>query len=621
MKLIGFLLFSCLLVCHVNSQTTYYVSASNGDDSNSGTTTNPLKTIQACVDKWDGVNQIKCACEGTFTEIVEVSVGGPTESERNVITAWDTDNDNDLTDEIFIIDAENTRNYGIISGSLISGSTNADNVEISYVTIKNIAPPGGDCWSGTRAGFISLQCVNSGGISTGCLNWWIHDSKFDTLTPNCGGQSHHVAIRPSGAPNIIVEDNTFINIAGFVMRYFDHAQNAIIRNNTIHLKNAGIKIWGLDTDNIQVVGNKFLCDGNGYNDESLGCAPSTALNFSNDVQNSVIRNNYFEDCFNSITIGTGSDFGYRSNSNNLIEGNFIKMSSLICNNFTSGIVVDDDPGGVSQISGNYIEVNNLTIRNNYIIYPAGGRSAPGVFITGSYEHSPVNNFEFHNNTISGFDQAITFQGVNATNPLNGITLRNNIYHNIKDQIYRANNVTPVNLTSDYNIISKPEFRWPSTISLTIWRNTTGNDVNSIECDPIFDIGSDEVWRLDFSDNCARDNGTPVASFNNDYDDESRPSGVSWDIGADEYYQNTLGLYDFNLNSINVYTTGSTLRIVGVQNGTASVNVYSILGKNVFEASFQGNGLNDIILPNLKTGIYIVQLESQKGKLNKKIIIQ
>ena len=49
-------------------------------------------------------------------------------------------------------------------------------------------------------------------------------------------------------------------------------------------------------------------------------------------------------------------------------------------------------------------------------------------------------------------------------------------------------------------------------------------------------------------------------------------------------------------------------------------MYNILGKEVFSAAFEGTGMNDIQLPNIKEGIYIINL-TYKGTINKKVIIQ
>lgn len=42
---------------------------------------------------------------------------------------------------------------------------------------------------------------------------------------------------------------------------------------------------------------------------------------------------------------------------------------------------------------------------------------------------------------------------------------------------------------------------------------------------------------------------------------------------------------------------------------------------MFNAAFEGTGVNDIQLPSLAEGLYIVNLSTVNGKTNKKIIIQ
>jgi hypothetical protein len=96
-------------------------------------------------------------------------------------------------------------------------------------------------------------------------------------------------------------------------------------------------------------------------------------------------------------------------------------------------------------------------------------------------------------------------------------------------------------------------------------------------------------------------------------------------GIGRFYLHTsseaLSTDEVNLNNISIYTSESNLRIVGVQNGTAKVSIYNILGKEVLRTLFEGNGLNDVALPSLRTGVYIVQLATETGTLNKKVIIE
>ena len=75
------------------------------------------------------------------------------------------------------------------------------------------------------------------------------------------------------------------------------------------------------------------------------------------------------------------------------------------------------------------------------------------------------------------------------------------------------------------------------------------------------------------------------------------------------------------NNISVYKSSeNNLRIVGVQSGMANIYLYNTIGKQVLEASFMGSGVNDIELPELSRGVYIVKLSTLNGVFNKKIII-
>ena len=85
--------------------------------------------------------------------------------------------------------------------------------------------------------------------------------------------------------------------------------------------------------------------------------------------------------------------------------------------------------------------------------------------------------------------------------------------------------------------------------------------------------------------------------------------------------NALSTEDVALENISIYKSGNNLRIVGLQQGNASVKMFNILGKNVMQTSFNSSGVKNISLPNLATGVYIVQLTTDAGRLNKKIILE
>ena len=85
---------------------------------------------------------------------------------------------------------------------------------------------------------------------------------------------------------------------------------------------------------------------------------------------------------------------------------------------------------------------------------------------------------------------------------------------------------------------------------------------------------------------------------------------------------TLGIDGATLNDmIGIYTpTPEQLRIVGVQSGAASVVLYNTLGKQVLKTAFQGQGANNIALPTLASGVYVIKLTTESGIINRKIIL-
>ncbi|WP_298779893.1 LamG-like jellyroll fold domain-containing protein [uncultured Polaribacter sp.] len=87
-------------------------------------------------------------------------------------------------------------------------------------------------------------------------------------------------------------------------------------------------------------------------------------------------------------------------------------------------------------------------------------------------------------------------------------------------------------------------------------------------------------------------------------------------------QNALTVKDIALENVSIYKTNTnSIRIVGLQNSKTSVKLFNILGKQVLNTSFVANGIKDITLPKLATGVYVVQLQTDKGKLSKKIILE
>jgi hypothetical protein len=97
-------------------------------------------------------------------------------------------------------------------------------------------------------------------------------------------------------------------------------------------------------------------------------------------------------------------------------------------------------------------------------------------------------------------------------------------------------------------------------------------------------------------------------------------------GIGRFYLHTsnsvLSTSDVNLNSVSIFKiNNSNLRVAGLSKGKASISLYNILGKQMMMTTFDAINTNDISLPKLAAGVYIVQLTTEAGKLNKKIILK
>ena len=84
----------------------------------------------------------------------------------------------------------------------------------------------------------------------------------------------------------------------------------------------------------------------------------------------------------------------------------------------------------------------------------------------------------------------------------------------------------------------------------------------------------------------------------------------------------LSTEDVNLTNISTYLSSrNNLRVVGIQQGATQLRMFNILGKQVLSSSFQAKGVNDVTLPSLQQGVYILQIASQNGTINRKIVIE
>lgn len=97
-------------------------------------------------------------------------------------------------------------------------------------------------------------------------------------------------------------------------------------------------------------------------------------------------------------------------------------------------------------------------------------------------------------------------------------------------------------------------------------------------------------------------------------------------GIGRFYLHTsakvLSVNSNNLNSIQIYKlTKNVIKVIGIENKTVTFKLFDILGKQVFETNFKSNLNNDVVLPSLKSAIYFVELQTDNGKISKKIVLE
>jgi hypothetical protein len=97
-------------------------------------------------------------------------------------------------------------------------------------------------------------------------------------------------------------------------------------------------------------------------------------------------------------------------------------------------------------------------------------------------------------------------------------------------------------------------------------------------------------------------------------------------GVGRFYMHTtesaLSTEDVILNSVRIFkTNASTLKITGLPQGKTSFYLYNILGKEMMTTIFTSNGNKEISLSKLASGIYLAKIQTEKGAITKKIILE
>ena len=238
-------------------QLTYYVDTNHPSaaDTNPGSATSPLKTIQAGVNKAVAGTTVYVRA-GVYNEQVEISNSG---------TAGASISIESYPGERAIIDSNFTKRYGIKSGS---SYMRIKGFEIRNVKFAKEPVAGIQFWD-------SSDIVLEDNIVHEIIGDYAHGSTYPSMGINIRGQ------------NITVRNNTVYQIVGSGMStgiMGDVLQKSAIQNNLVYLADKeGIRVICNDHDTLNVVENNITI----HNRAGISvntCRPVT--------QSTIVRNNF-----------------------------------------------------------------------------------------------------------------------------------------------------------------------------------------------------------------------------------------------------------------------------------------------------------------------------------------
>ena len=259
-------------------------------------------------------------------------------------------------------------------------------------------------------------------------------------------------------------------------------------------------------------------------------------------------------------------------------------SDIVANNSIS-LTGDIDPSagagtptmigsGIRISNGNGTDHTNLTLTNNSVYMDLSSSNAPSI--------------RFY--AISGLSTAYFF-GTGGEN-------YNNYYINVANPQVQTGGL---GTTGSGSLASQ-------FATLTDWKTayTVPQDTNSVQGNPNY------VSAIDFHVSGASvniDAGTSIASVTDDIDGDSRPVGVSYDIGADEFVP--LSANEFNLaDGFKAYPNPvNNILNIEFYREFNEVKVFNMLGKEVLIKKVNAN-TTQIDMSVLDTGTYFVKISSE-----------
>lgn len=483
------------------------------------------------------------------TDVAQWGSGGDSyfeyPSDPFMIVGWDADNDGSYpphdTDDTAVLTCDQGGGTYTDQMFLISG----DYIEIAHLKIEKC---GYNNDSGGNAGFTRW------GTSDGHL--WIHDLHIYQVLYDATHESYHIVFDSFGwsdnqwmaYENLYLEEvgaytfrgSAYPETSDVKIEYFTVKYHCNTGHETNYMNGCTFyRTWAY-MNRVSVSYNDLDYDMDTWwstlwDSNSIAVAPSTCN------RNFWIRGNNFKDFFDAIQFrpntGEGCGGSQRHQTGMLVENNFFWLDWIHTNQSVGFFISVSDQG--SDHADYYLD--DLKVYNNIIIETTGENIRWGIYLDGGGNDTTnfSGTYEFVGNTIwgdfSGAGDIVEFADNYTYNA--DVVWKNNIIagttgasgENIRFDFADSN------FTGGNNVYDDTEdYVWQGVSKTTVgdWNTSSGD--SGTECDPTFINPSNGNAHLDSSDTCAQDTGANVSGYiTTDFDDDARPQGSGWDIGADE----------------------------------------------------------------------------------------
>lgn len=507
----------------------WYVDGTNGSNSNTGTPSSPLLTVEEALSRADGAadgaEDIFCL-RGTIQEQIDVGVdgvGGYYERDGvqlpldpSMFVGWDTDNDAeyppfDPDDDVLLLGNDGT-GVGNRRGFKVTDHF-ASYVEIAHLRAEKFDLQGTDKWR-----FYDLWAYGTENVS----HHYVHDIEALDIAQGFDDDDEAGAILLGGDAPATIRHMVFSNIeltdvgGTVVTLYPDDSINEVQRVRVEHVTATFSGAGGQDTYFLFAVGVTGLeilnnvIDGQPASFDADETGGVTIADCTYDV---LIQGNRMTDLLQPMVF-EGNWFG----CNEQPMGNItIDRNTILAESYWGDGTVPNVWTHIQVHSGHasplWRNTGDFIITNNVMACTDSTRADSGIYAEIGNDEQPQDS------------RLIVAGNTFVTTVYETLVVLRDGHPNAIDEVYYLNNVqldssdnwtiyTDYDLdrwVSDGNVFSEFRFDYnDSSTNFTDYKNTTGQDGSSVICDTTFAAG--DTFPLDAADACATGVGVDITNF-------------------------------------------------------------------------------------------------------------